>query len=59
MFPPPSGYQIDERHVIDRDLLCLPDVLIESYDIDVLQTLRPVLDALWQSADYPRSMRYR
>lgn len=43
---------------IDRDLLLLPDVLIEDYKNDVPKALRPAFDALWNAAGWPRSMNY-
>jgi len=47
-----------ERTPIDRDLLLLPEVLIENLDYDVPQALRPVFDALWNAAGLPRSLNY-
>lgn len=40
----------DDSHPIDRDLILLPDVIVEEYgsqELDVI--LRPVFDALWQA----------
>ena len=37
---------------IDRDVLILPDILIESYEDDVREAIRPALDALWQASGY-------
>lgn len=48
----PSFYKFD------RDTLLLPDVLVESYDSEVAQVLRPVFDAVWQSAGWDGCKNY-
>ncbi|MBC8217863.1 MAG: ATP-binding protein [Phycisphaerae bacterium] len=54
--------------VIDRDMLILPDVLIQEYppeealrgdDVnDIARILHPIFDAVWNAAGWPRSMYY-
>lgn len=46
------------RHPIDRDVLFIPEVVVESGDFDAAATLRPVFDILWQSAGWQQSMNY-
>jgi hypothetical protein len=43
---------------IDRDLLLLPDVLLEDYGADVATTVRPIFDAVWNAGGYERSENY-
>lgn len=43
---------------IDRDIVVLPDVLIEDYEADVPTVLRPIFDAIWNAAGWERSMNY-
>ena len=43
---------------IDRDTLLLPDVTIESFDVNLPRLMRPVLDALWQAAGSSGSTNY-
>lgn len=43
---------------IDRDHLLLPDVLVETYDCEVAQLLRPVFDALWNAGGHERCLSY-
>ena len=43
---------------IDRDVLLLPDVVIEDYNCDIPKTLRPAFDAVWNASGYPRSINY-
>lgn len=45
-------------NTIDRDVLILPDVLVETYGADVATLLRPVFDAVWNSAGWERSFNY-
>jgi hypothetical protein len=47
-----KGYEID------RDLLLVPDILIEEYEIDVASVLRPAFDAVWRASGWERSMNY-
>ena len=42
----------------DRDLLLLPDVLIDTFDADVPRALRPVFDSFWQAGGKMRSQNY-
>jgi len=51
------------RVSIDRNILLLPDILVEEYesinDFDaVAKTLRPAFDALWNASGYERSLSY-
>jgi hypothetical protein len=43
---------------IDRDVLLLPDQLVETYEPDIMQILRPVSDALWNAGGFPRCADY-
>jgi hypothetical protein len=45
-------------HQIDRDTLLLPDVLVEDYAQTAATVLRPVFDAVWQSAGWAGSPSY-
>jgi len=41
-----------EHSKIDRDVLLLPDVLIEEYPCDIGTVFRPIFDAVWNSAGW-------
>lgn len=43
---------------IDRDLVILPDVLVDTYGLDMATVLRPICDAVWNSAGWERSLYY-
>jgi hypothetical protein len=51
----PWGIELPD---IDRDCLLLPDVLLESYDADPAQVMRPIFDAVWNAAGVERSFNY-
>jgi hypothetical protein len=43
---------------IDRDILPIPEVMVESYDAPAHTILRPVFDAIWQSGGFEKSVNY-
>lgn len=49
---------LERTHRIDRDILFLPEVLVEDYEQDVPIMLRPMLDALWNAAGWPKCLEY-
>jgi len=48
----------DDIHPIDRDALLVPEVVVESFDCDPAEVMKPVFDAVWNAAGWPRSMNY-
>lgn len=44
--------------VMDRDMLLLPEVLLEDFDKEPATILRPIFDAVWQSAGLAGSANY-
>jgi hypothetical protein len=44
--------------LIDRNVLSLPEVMIDRYDLDIPKTLRPAFDAVWNACGFPRSLNY-
>ena len=47
-----------ENYTFDRDILELPDVLVDDMEANMEIILRPILDALWQAAGWPGSVSY-
>jgi hypothetical protein len=45
-------------HSIDRDLLAIPEVLVESNQIYFHKILRPIFDSLWNSCGFERCLHY-
>lgn len=58
-----KGYKMavsiyDSGHPIDRDLLILPEVVIDSYESDVAKAMKPAFDSVWNAAGWPGSKNY-
>ncbi|MFC1931249.1 helix-turn-helix domain-containing protein [Chloroflexota bacterium] len=51
-------YDFEEIHTIDRDILQLPEVTIESYDVSAEKVLKPSFDSIWNACGFPRSLNY-
>ena len=47
-----------ENHPIDKDVLIVPDIIVEDYDVDPASILRSAFDAIWQAAGWERSFNY-
>jgi hypothetical protein len=45
-------------HPIDRDALLLPKIILEKFDCNPSEVMRPIFDAIWNAAGWPRSMHY-
>ena len=43
---------------IDREILRIPEIVAESFDLDVPNFVRPIFDTLWQSCGRERSDSY-
>jgi hypothetical protein len=47
-----------EEYPIDRDSLIIPEVLVEKFGIEPAEVMRPIFDAIWNAAGWPKSMNY-
>jgi hypothetical protein len=54
----PRRFRWSDIHPIDRDSLLIPEVVIESFECDPVEVMRPIFDAIWNAAGWPRSMNY-
>lgn len=45
-------------HTIDRDILSLPEVVIDNYDVSAEKVLKPCFDSIWNACGFPRSLNY-
>jgi hypothetical protein len=50
--------RIRETHTIDRDILLLPEVIVEKYDDEASQVLRPCFYAIWNACGFKKSFNY-
>jgi len=48
----------DEIFPIDRDIVLIPEIIIEEYDFDPTQLLKPILDSIWNACGFERSLNY-
>lgn len=53
-----AHHPLNRHRFIDRDVLLLPDVLVDDYGQPVETVLKPIFDAAWQSAGWPGSPNY-
>jgi hypothetical protein len=55
-----KGYSMNRRwsELIDRDVLLLPEVILESYNINIEQALRPIFDSVWNACGFSQSQNY-
>jgi hypothetical protein len=53
-----SEYMPDPPNDFDRDVLPLPECVVEDFNAPVANMLRPAFDALYQAAGSPRSPNY-
>jgi hypothetical protein len=48
----------DHVNKIDRDLLLLPEVIVDGYEVNSASILKPIFDAVWNSAGWDKSYGY-
>lgn len=46
-------------HLVDRNHLLAPDVIIQEFDADLAVTLKPAFDVVWNACGYPGSKNYK
>ncbi len=51
-------FQSRDSQTIDRDVLLLPEVIIDSYDVRAQTVLRPCFDYIWNACGFERSLNY-
>ncbi|MDP9001205.1 MAG: hypothetical protein M3O46_13975, partial [Myxococcota bacterium] len=56
--PPPGNWGERTGTLLPRDVVFLPDVVLETDDADFASVLRPTFDALWQSLGHEGSPNY-
>jgi hypothetical protein len=48
----------EEKYPIDRDVIYLPEIIIERYETNIANALKPSFDALWNASGLPKSPNY-
>ncbi len=51
-------YSIHETHTIDRDILLLPEAVVENYDSTAAKILKPCFNSIWNACGFPRALYY-
>ena len=46
------------QHPIDRDLLLLPEAVVENYEIRAEDAMRPLFDLIWNACGFQRSLNF-
>jgi hypothetical protein len=52
IFSPQKSYSID------KDVLLLPETIVETYDAKAEQVLKPAFNAIWNSCGFAKSLNY-
>lgn len=53
-----EGYYRGEHRSIDRDVLMLPECVIDNMQADAVKTLLPMFDLIWNASGYARSLNF-
>jgi hypothetical protein len=51
-------HKLKDQHPIDRDLLLLPEAIINNYNVDAKDVLRPLFDLIWNACGFQRSLNF-
>ncbi len=51
-------YEHSESYTIDRDLLLLPEIIVDGYDVKAEKALKPCFDSIWNACGFPRDSYY-
>lgn len=51
-------FRTSERDKIDRDVLILPEIVIEKLDIPIDKILKPIFDMIWNACGFEKSLCY-
>lgn len=51
-------FMYTESHKIDRDILLLPEIILENYESEASQILKPIFDSVWNACGFQRSFNY-
>lgn len=54
----PAKYILDDVHTIDRDILQLPEVVMENYDEKPERVLKPCFDSIWNACGFRKDFYY-
>lgn len=58
VFPKDRKLSIYEVFPIDRDIVQIPEIIIEDYNFNPPQILKPIFDSIWNACGFERSFNY-
>jgi hypothetical protein len=53
-----SRFHSSFTYPIDRDALIIPEIIVENYECNPAEVMRPLFDAIWNAAGWERSRNY-
>ncbi len=53
-----ARFRFAQSQPVDRDSLIIPEVIVEDFDCDIEQLVRPCFDIIWNAAGWPKSINY-
>ena len=53
-----SNPNAQEDHPIDRSLLLVPEIILDHFDRDSRETMKPIFDTIWNAAGWSGSRNY-
>jgi len=56
--PKNRDYWSKDLFPIDRDIILIPEIIIEDLEFDPSELLRPIFDLIWNACGYPWSLSY-
>lgn len=56
--PSRNFFFVSDVQSIDRDVLALPEIMIDDFSADIPQALRPAIDIMWQASGYAGSPNF-
>ena len=54
----PDPFRESGQHPLDRNILALPEVVIDDYDAELAQVMRPAFDLVWNAFGFLHSVNY-
>ncbi len=52
------GHSREHEYPIDRDVLLLPEVMVDTFAVEPAEVMQPIFDSVWNAAGWARSMNY-
>ncbi len=57
-FQKSAHHIIEYTNEIDRNSLIIPEVMVEDFDVNLAEVMRPIFDTIWNAAGYTNSPNY-